>query len=69
MALKEEKVSVTSGKKKASVRKENVAVSTKKPKIVRKTRTHHKVQVCRGRDSIRGKSNHGPFLENRADII
>ena len=35
-ALKEEKVSVTSGKKKASVRKETVAVSATKPKIVRK---------------------------------
>ena len=36
MALKEEKVSVTSGKKKGSVRKETDAVSVTKPKIVRK---------------------------------
>ena len=36
LAMKEEKVFVTSGKKKASVRKETVAVSATTPKIVRK---------------------------------
>ena len=40
MVLTEEKVFVTGGKKKASVRKEAVAVSATYPKIVRKIRTH-----------------------------
>ena len=39
MALKEEKVSVTSGKQKASVRKETLAVSATIPKIVHKNQT------------------------------
>ena len=68
-ALKEEKVSVISGKKKA-VRKETVAVSAK-PNIVRKNQntaaTHSEPTVSRGRSlsrkrSIRGKSNHGSIL-------
>ena len=69
-ALKEEKVSVISGKKKA-VRKETVAVSAK-PKIVRKNQKHtaatpSEPTVSRGRSlsrkrSIRGKSNHGSIL-------
>ena len=70
LALKEEKVSVTSGKK-TSVPKETVAVSATRPKIVRKnhntlpphflSQPHHEVEVCRGR-SIRGKCNHGSIL-------
>ena len=40
MALKEEKVFVTSGKKKASVRKETDAVSVTRPKIVYKETEH-----------------------------
>ena len=72
VALKEEKVSVTSGRKKASVRKETDAVSATKPKIVRKKPEHtaatpSEPTVSRGRSvsrkrSIRGKSNHGSFL-------
>ena len=71
---KEEKVSVTSGKKKASVRKETVAVT--KPKIVRKNQNklpphllnqpHQEVEVCRGRKISEAKVNHGSI---RADII
>ena len=58
--LKEEKVSVTSGKEKASVRKETVAVSATKPKIVRKNQNtlpphlpsqpFHEVELCRERE-------------------
>ena len=50
------KISVISGKKKASVRKETVAVSATIPKIVRKNQNtlpphfpsqpHHEVEVC-----------------------
>ena len=68
MALKEEKVFVTSGKKKASVRMETVAVSGTKPKIVYKnqntlpprllSKPYHEIEVCRGRQ----KSNHGSIL-------
>ena len=67
MALKEEKVSV-----KASVRKETVAVSATKPKILRKNQNTLPSQpsqpsMTRGRSvsrkrSIRGKGNHGSFL-------
>ena len=70
--MKEEKVSVTSGKKKASVRKETVAVSATKPKIVRKNQNTlpptpseptSSRSVSRKR-SIRGKSNHGSILRH-----
>ena len=75
MALKEEKVFVTSAKKKASVRKETVAVSATNPKIVRKkkARPHFRHalfeptvsrggrSVCRKR-SIRDISKHGSIL-------
>ena len=57
---------------KASVRKETVAVSSTKPKIVRKKPEHTAATLCepalsRGRGvskkrSIRGKSNHGAIL-------
>ena len=57
LALKEEKVLVTSGKKNVSVRKETKAVYATKPKIVRKNQNtlpphllsqpHHEVEVCR----------------------
>ena len=57
MALKEEKVLVTSGKKKASVREETNAVSGMRVTIVRKTQntlpphllSHpcHEVKLCR----------------------
>ena len=78
MALKKDKVSVISGKKKASVRKETVAVSATKPKIVRKnqnTLPPHllsqqccEVEVCRGREVSEAKVTMGPFFDNRADI-
>ena len=72
MALKKEKVYVTSGTKKASVRKEIDAVFVTRPKIVHKktehtAATHSEPTVSRGRSvskkkSIRGKSNHGSIL-------
>ena len=76
-ALKEEKVSVTSGKKKASVRMENSAVSTTRPKIVRKNQNTlpprllsqpcREVEVCRGREVSEAKVSVGPFFDNRSD--
>ena len=78
-ALKEEQVSVTSGKKKASVRKETDAVSVTKPKIVHKHRNtlpsrllsqpYHEVEVCREREVSEAKVTMGHFFDNRADII
>ena len=60
MALKEEKVLVTSGKKKTSVRKATNVVSGTKPKIVRKNHNTlpphllrhpcHEVEMCRGKE-------------------
>ena len=59
MALKEEKVLATSGKKKASVRKETIAVSGMRVTVVPKTQNtlpprlsshpSHEVEVCRFR--------------------
>ena len=74
MALKEEKVPVTSGKKKAYVRRETSAVSGMRVAIVHKNqtikcrRTFSEPPVSRGRSvskkrSIRGKSNHGTILQ------
>ena len=78
-ALKEEKVSVTTGKRKASDRKETVAVSATTPKIVRKNQNtlpphlpsqpYHEVEVCRGSEVSVAKVTMGPFFDNRADII
>ena len=77
--LKEGKVSVTSGKEKASVRKETVAVSGMEPKIVRKNQNtlpphlpsqpHHEVDVCRGREVSEAKVTMGPLFDDRAGII
>ena len=77
--MKEEKVSVTSGKKKASVRKETVALSATKPKIVRKNQNtlpphllgqrYHGVEVCRGREVSEAKVTMVPFFDNRAATI
>ena len=79
MALREEKVSVTSGKKKASVRKETVAFSATIPKIVRKnqntlpprlpSRPFHEVEVCQRREVFEAKVTMGPVFDNRVDII
>ena len=78
MALKEEKVLVTSGKKKTSVRKETVAVSATNPRSCAKTRTlpprllsqpYHEAEVCRGRDVSEAKVTMGRFFDNRADMI
>ena len=64
-------MSVTSGKKKASVRKETVAVSATKPMIVRTnqntaaTLSEPTVSRCRSvsrKGSIRGQRNHGSIL-------
>ena len=73
------KVIVTSGKKKASVRKETGAVSVTRPKIVPKNQNtlpprllsqpYHEVEVCRGREVSEAKVTMGPFFDNRADII
>ena len=78
-ALKEEKVFVTSGKKKASVRKETNAISGMRVMIVHKNQNtlpphllsqpHHEVEVCRGREVSEAKVTMGPFFDNRADII
>ena len=72
MALKEEKVFVTSGKKKASVRKETNAVSGMRVTIVRKNQNPKPPHLSeptasRGRSvsknrSIHGKSNHAVIL-------
>ena len=72
------KVSVTIGKKKASVCKETVAVSATRPKIVRKNQNtlpphllsqpHHEVEVCRGRDVSEAKVTMGPFFDKGTDI-
>ena len=79
MALKEEEVSVTSGKKKASGRKETDAVSATKPKIVRKTQNtlpprflrhpYHEIEVCRGKEVSEAKVIVVPLFDNRADIV
>ena len=66
------KVSVTSGKKKVSVRKENDAVSVTKPELT--AATPSETTVSRGRSvsrkkSVRGKSNHGSIFDNHADIV
>ena len=72
MALKEEKVFVTSGKKKGNVRRETNAVSGMRVTIVRKkpepkAATPSEPSMSRGRSvsrkrSIRGKSNHVAIL-------
>ena len=63
----------------ASVRKETVAVSATKPKIVRKNQNtlpppllgqpHHEVEVCRGREVSEAKVTMVPFFDDRADTI
>ena len=72
VALKEEKVPVTSGKKKASLRKDTNAVSGMRATSVPKNQTtmsphlpslpFHQVEVCRGREVSEAKSNHGSIL-------
>ena len=79
MALKEEKVLVTSGKKKASVRKETNAVSGMRVTIVHKNQTtmpphllshpSHEVEVCRRKEVSMAKATMVPFFDNRADAI
>ena len=79
MALKEEKVFVNSEKKKASVRKENDAVSGMRVTIVHKNQNPkpphllghqcHEVEVCRGKEVSEAKVTMVPFFDNRADII
>ena len=69
----------TSGKKKASVRKETDAVSVTRPKIVHKNQNtlpprllsqpYHEVEVCRRREASEAKVTMDPFFDNRADII
>ena len=79
MALKEEKVLVTSGNKKANVRTETSAVSGIRLTIVRKNRhrmpphilSHrlHEVEVCRRKEVCKAKVIMVPFSDNRADMI
>ena len=79
MALEEEKVPVTSGKKKASVRKETNAVSGMKVTIVPKNQDTlpprlpsyqwREVEVCRRKEISKAKLTVVPFSDNRADII
>ena len=78
LALKEEKVPVTSGKKEASVRKETNAVSGMRVMIVHKNQTtmpphllsqpFHKVEMCREREAFEANVTMDPFCDNRADI-
>ena len=79
MALKEEKVPFTSGKKKSSVRMGTNAVSGMRVTIVHKNRTtmpprllsqpYHEVEVCRGREVSEAKVTMVPFFDNRADFL
>ena len=74
-----EKLSVASGKKKASVRMETDAVSVTKPKIGHRNQNtlpprllsqpYHEVEVCREREVSGAKVTLGPFFDNRAFII
>ena len=76
MALKEEKVSVTSGKKKARVRKETVSVSGMRVRIVRKNQNRkqphlpshqcHEVGVRRRKEISKAKVIMVPIFDNRA---
>ena len=79
LVLKEERMSVTSGKKKASVRKETIAVSVTIHKIVRKNQNtlpphlpcqpFHEAEVCRRREVSEAKVTMDPFFDNRVDVI
>ena len=79
MALKEEEVFVTSGKKKANVRKETNAVSGMRVTIVYKnlitmpphllSHPCHEVEVCRREEVSKAKVTMVPFSDNRADSI
>ena len=79
MALKEEKVPVTSGKKKARIRKETNEVSGMRVTIVHKNQTTmpphlpsprcHEVKMCRGKEVSEAKVTMVPFFDNRADVI
>ena len=79
MALKEEMVLVTSGKKKASVRQETSAVSGMRATIVPKNQNtlpphlpshpSHEVEVCRRKEVSKANVTMVQFSDNRADII
>ena len=79
MALEEEKVPVTSGKKKASVRMETSVISGMRVTIVPKNQNtlpphlpshpSHEVEVCRRKEISKAKLTVVPFSDNRADII
>ena len=78
MALKKEKVFVTSGKKKADVRRETSAVSGMRVTIVRKiqnTKPPHfpsprcrEVEVCRRKEVSKARVIMLPFFDNRAEF-
>ena len=78
-ALKEDKVSVTSGTKKVSDRKETSAVSVTKPKMVHENQNtmpppflshpYHEVDVCRGREVSEAKVTMVPFFDKLEDIF
>ena len=79
MSLKEDKAFVTSGKEKASVRKETNAVSGMRVTIVHRNEnpmpphllSHpcHEVEVCRGKEVSEAKVPMVPFFDNRAESI
>ena len=79
MTLTGEKVFVICGKKKATVRKETVAVSGMNVTIVHENQNtlpphllsqpYHEVEVRRGRIVSKAKVTMGPFFENRANAI
>ena len=79
LALKEEQVSVTRGKKNASVRKKTNAVSGMRVTVEHKnqntlpphlpTQPFHEVEVCWGREVSEAKVTMVPFFDNRADFF
>ena len=66
-------------RKKASVRKETVAVSATRVTIVLKNQNtlpphlpshpSHEVEVCRTKEVSKAKVTMGPFFDNHADIM
>ena len=66
-ALKEEKVSVTSGKERQVFARRPLHQNTLPPRLL--SQPYHEVEVCRGREVSEAKVTMGPFFDNRVDII
>ena len=79
MLLKEDKVPVTGGRKRVSVREETNAVSGMRVTIVHQNQNtlpphllshqRHEVEVCRGKEVSEAKVTLVSFFDNRVDII